>query len=83
VRRAERLANRHWTLIYFLQNPDWTGEGIVVEKRGRNDTVLIPELDFEVRMALKGDVPLNSVVPLKSRSVNLPELEARFGVSSP
>jgi exoribonuclease-2 len=83
VRRAERLANRHWTLVYFQQHPGWSGEGIVVEKRGRNDTVLIPELDFEVRMALKGDVSLNSVVPLKLRTVNLPELEARFGVSSP
>ncbi|MGD2041978.1 MAG: RNB domain-containing ribonuclease, partial [Anaerolineae bacterium] len=35
VRRAERLSRRHWTLVYLLQRPGWTGEGIVVERRGQ------------------------------------------------
>jgi exoribonuclease-2 len=80
VRRAERLANQHWTLVYLMQHPDWQGEGVVVEQRNRNHTVLIPELAYETRLTLPGDPPLNSRVQLAFRRVNLPELSANFRV---
>jgi exoribonuclease-2 len=80
VRRAERLARRHWTLVYLTQNPDWHGEGVVVEVRDRRATLLIPDLDLEVRMHLRGDPPLNSTVPLALKDVNLAELDAYFKV---
>ena len=47
VRRAERLARRHWTLVYLMQRPEWRGEGILVEKRRRRGVVVVPELDLE------------------------------------
>ncbi len=81
VRRAERLSNRHWTLVYLLRNPGWEGEGILVEKRHGNGVFLIPELGFEATLHLPRDFELNARVPLKFKSANLPELTARFGVS--
>ncbi|MBN1483876.1 MAG: RNB domain-containing ribonuclease [Chloroflexia bacterium] len=81
VRQAERLSCRHWTLVYLMQHPDWQGEGVLVEKYGRRTTLLIPDLDLETRMQLPGDWPLNSTVPLVLRGVNLPELDAHFGVA--
>ena len=78
VRRAERQANRHWTLVYFMQNPGWEGEAVLIDRRGRRGTFLIPSLAFETRLNLRKDLPLNSVVTLAVRSVNLPELEASF-----
>jgi exoribonuclease-2 len=78
VRQAERLARRHWTLVYLLQHPDWRGEGILVEKYGARGTVLIPELDLEPRVHLREELPLDSVVPLTLSGVDLPELEAFF-----
>jgi exoribonuclease-2 len=78
VRQTERLARRHWTLVYLLDRPDWRGEGILVEKRGSRGTVLIPELDLEPRVHLRDDLPLDSVVPLTLTGVDLPELEAHF-----
>jgi exoribonuclease-2 len=80
VRRAERLARRHWTLVYLTQNPEWRGEGIVVDKRDRRATLLIPELDLEVRVHVRGDTPLNSTVPVAVKGVNLAELEAYLKV---
>jgi len=80
VRQAERLANKHWTLVYLLQNPDWRGEGVVVEKLDRRSTILIPELDLEVRTYVRDDLPLNSVVSLTLPQVNLVELGAHFHV---
>jgi len=80
VRQAERLARRHWTLVYLLQHPDWRGEGVLVEKYGARGTVLIPELDLEPRVHLREELPLDSVVPLTLSGVDLPELEAFFQV---
>ncbi len=80
VRRAERLARRHWTLVYLIQNPEWRGEGIVVDIRDRRATLLIPELDLEVRVHMRRDTPLNDTVPVAVEGVNLAELEAYLRV---
>ena len=78
VRQVERQANAHWTLVYLQQNPDWRGEGIVADKRGRHNIVLIPALAWETQMHLKPNVPLNTAIPLSLKSINLPHLEAHF-----
>ncbi len=78
VRWAERRSNEHWTLVYLLQNPDWQGEGYIVEKRGRRDVILIPDLDLQTNIYLKRELPLDSQVRLVFREINLPLLEAHF-----
>jgi exoribonuclease-2 len=80
VRQAEWLSRRHWTLVYLAQHPDWQGEGILVEKRDRHSTVLIPALALEPRVHLREDLPLNSVVDLVLMGVDLAGLEAHFRV---
>jgi exoribonuclease-2 len=80
VRRAERLARRHWTLVYLTQHPDWRGEGVVVEVRDRRAVLLVPELDLEARVHLRGDLALNSVVQVMVEGVNLAELDAHLKV---
>lgn len=79
VRQAERLANKHWTLVYLLQHPDWQGEGILIEKRHKRGIILIPELDLETRLSLRQDLPLDSSIQLKVNKVNLPELDVHVG----
>lgn len=83
MRAAERLSNRHWTLVYLLQNPDWEGEGVLVEKRGPRGTVIIPALGLDARIPLSGDPPLDTVFPLRCTGVNLPELVASFRTTDP
>ncbi len=78
VRRAERLARLHWTLVYLMQHPDWQGEGILVDKWERRGTFLIPSLGLETRIHLSEDWPLNSAIPLRPVEVNLPQLEVYF-----
>jgi exoribonuclease-2 len=82
VRQAERLARRHWTMVYLLQHPDWHGEGVVVDKRGPRGTVLIPALDLEVQLPLREDLPLDTTVSLRLSGVNLAELEVYFQLES-
>lgn len=78
VRRAERLARRHWTLVYLAQRPGWCGEGVLVEQRGQRGAFLVPELDLDVQVHLRAVLPLNSRIPLVLRKVDLPLLEANF-----
>lgn len=81
VRQAERLARRHWTLVYLTQHPGWRGDGVLVEQRGSRGTFIIPELDLDARVHLRRDLPLNSVVTLAVRQVRLPTLEVFFRVA--
>jgi exoribonuclease-2 len=80
VRRAERLARRHWTLVFLMQHPGWCGKGILVHKRGRRAVALVPDLDLEAWVHLPQDLPLNSPVQLALRGVDLAALEAHFQV---
>jgi exoribonuclease-2 len=82
VRQAERLARRHWTLVYLQQHPNWRGEGVLVERRGSQGTALIAELDLDARLHLRGDPPLNSSLPLALRDVDLAELRAHFQIAA-
>ncbi|HXK57064.1 MAG TPA: RNB domain-containing ribonuclease, partial [Gammaproteobacteria bacterium] len=60
VRRAERLSNLHWKLLYLKQHPKWKGLGVVVEKQDQRLTVLIPELALETKIRYSGVVGLNT-----------------------
>lgn len=80
IRQAENLSNQHWTLVYLLQNPDWRGEGVIVEHRERNSVVLIPELGLEPHLHLSTDLPLDSSVTLRATQVDLPRRDVRFRV---
>ncbi len=78
VRMAESLSNRHWTLVYLLQHGDWRGEGVVVDHRGRQTVVIIPELGMETQVYPPDPPPLDGDVTLTLNQVDLPRLDARF-----
>ncbi len=80
LRRAERLSNLHWKLVYLKQHPGWEGDGVVVEKEGQKLTLLIPSLALETRLRLKSDPALNEVVRLSFREADLPDGLSHFRV---
>jgi exoribonuclease-2 len=80
VKRAESLARRHWTLVFLMQNLDWVGEAVAVESRNGRYRFIIPELAFETQINLREELPLNSIVTLRSKEVDLPELHAYFEI---
>jgi len=82
ARQVEQFSNRHWTLVYLRRHPGWTGRGLVVEKRGHNSTVIVPELAWETSLHLPADPPLDTGLTLTLRSVDLPRLDARFKVGT-
>lgn len=75
IRQAEWRSRRHWTLVYLLQNPDWQGEGVVVDTTGKRATVIIPELALTVQLHLPKGISLNSRILLEVKTINLPALD--------
>jgi exoribonuclease-2 len=78
LRNTERSSRRHWTYVYLMQNPDWQGQGIIVEQHGRRFTIILPDLDLETDLYLPGDHQLNETILLKLQEVNLAYLTSRF-----
>jgi exoribonuclease II len=78
VREVEQLSDRHWILVHLMRQPEWRGEGILVNQRGPTGTVLLPELALEARVHLNADLPLDSPVRLVLTGVNLPHLDAHW-----
>jgi exoribonuclease-2 len=80
VRRAERQSNLHWKLVHLASQPQWTGEGVVVELQERKVTVLIPELALETRVRAKQPLALDQRVSLALVEVDLAQAECQFRI---
>ncbi len=78
VRKAERLSNQHWKLVYLSRHPAWRGEARVVDADERKLTVLIPELAMEARLRARADLGLDARVGLAVRHVDLADQSVHF-----
>ena len=81
MRKAERFSRQHWSLIYFKQNPDWTGEAVVMGKNDYKMTVSIAELGYELKMNVKEGVELDDVIKLSSPKIDIINLDVKFKVT--
>lgn len=80
IRRAERLSNLHWKLVWLGRNPNWRGEAIVVALDERKATVIIPELAFETKLRRSDKMVLDQRLRLAVREIDLPGQAAFFRV---
>jgi exoribonuclease-2 len=77
--KAERKSNLHWTLVYLLEHPDWTGDAVVVELRGTYQaTVLIPSLARQTVLTCARKPALNDVIPVKAGKISLADQNFTF-----
>lgn len=78
TRRAERLSNNHWKLVWLKRHPDWKGEAIVVDQEQERLMVIVPELALETKVRIQGGAALNDRLLLKLREVDLADLTSYF-----
>ena len=76
--KAERNSRLHWVLVYLKENPDWTGEAIIVEIKGKNATCLIPSLGMETSLIISSQKTQNESIIVKAGNINIPELSVSF-----
>ncbi|SFV88570.1 3'-to-5' exoribonuclease RNase R [hydrothermal vent metagenome] len=80
VGRVDRFSKDHFKCVFLMQNPDWTGTGVVVDIRGDKALFMIPELGMMDQIKFKKLPKLDEEIQLKVKSVNLVDKSASFKV---
>jgi exoribonuclease-2 len=78
TRQAERLSRRHHTLRFIAAQPERAWEAVVVERRGPQATLLIPDLAFD--LPLSTPAAPGTALRVRLGDVNLPNLTLRARV---
>ncbi|WP_309571259.1 RNB domain-containing ribonuclease [Deinococcus sp.] len=78
TRQSERLSRKHHTLRYVAAHPEREWTAIIVDRRGPQATLLIPELAFDLQLSTSA--PLGTELKVRLEGVNLPALSARARV---
>jgi len=77
---AERRSNMFWKLQWLALRPNYRCEAFLVDRRERQGYVIIPELAYETRIALKKEIKLGSCIRLELKKVDIFELSATFTI---
>lgn len=75
---ASRSSRQHWTLVYLLQNPGWTGTAVIIDAIGKKARIFIPSLAYETDMNMDTEPELNQSVQIKVRRIRLAYLQVLF-----
>jgi exoribonuclease II len=78
VRRAERLSNLHWKLVFLRDHPDWKGEATIVGREDRKLVALVPALALETRLRLREEPSLNQSIRVAVRDLDIPDQAVNF-----
>ena len=70
-KKVERKSNMHWTLVYLLQNPDWTGEAVYVEQKGNVGVFLIPSIAQQATLVPSKPLNLNDKITVKASNIDI------------
>ncbi|MDE5580692.1 MAG: RNB domain-containing ribonuclease [Treponemataceae bacterium] len=77
-RKASRKSELHWTLVYLSQNPEWNGEAVCVDFKGKEAVFLIPELAQQTSFIPREKIALNETRRVKVKSIDIPNLRVNF-----
>ena len=75
TRQAERLSRKHHTLRFVAAQPERVWDAVVVERRGPQATLLIPELALD--LPFSAPVSVGTALKVRLTDVNLPALTVR------
>ncbi len=78
ARKASRLSDTHWKLVYLLQNPELSYEAYCIDIKGKEALFLIPSLDMQTTLNNTDDFQLNDCINLKMSNVDIPEQKVIF-----
>lgn len=78
ARKASRLSETHWKLIYLLQNPEWQGEAICIDKKFADPLFIIPSLAMQATIKGVQNTELNEKITVKTNSLDIPTQAVEF-----
>ena len=75
---AERMAKRHFIIVYLMQNPNWVGNATIVSFQDGKNYIYVDSIGVETFIHLKREVSINEKIKVKVLELNLPKLEISF-----
>lgn len=78
ARKASRQSDTHWKLIYLLQNPEWTGEAVCVDKKNEDPLFMIPSLAMQTVIKGVPNTELNESLTVKVNSLDITTQTVEF-----
>ncbi len=78
ARKASRLSETHWKLIYLIQNPEWQGEAICVDKKFDDPLFMIPSLAMQATIKGVQNTELNEKINVKVNSLDITTQAVEF-----
>ena len=79
-RKAERMSNEFFTLVYLQRHPDWTGQAFAVNRMNDSTILLIPELAYEFKSRACNHAEMNEEMTVKLISAEPALFQARFQI---
>ena len=79
-RKLERQVDDFWMQVFFRQNPEWSGEAVLVNRVDDRLTFLIPSLAYEFKSRWGGKIEPGESVQVKIRSADPTTLSAQFRI---
>ena len=78
AKKASRLSDTHWKLVYLIQNPELEFEGVCIDVRGNDALFLIPQLDMQATIKGCSGVKLNDTARLKADKIDIATQNIQF-----
>ncbi|MCR5495585.1 MAG: RNB domain-containing ribonuclease [Treponema sp.] len=78
ARKASRQSETHWKLIYLLQNPEWTGKAICIDKKYEDPLFMIPSLALQSSIKGLSDINLNDEIEVKVQGIDITTQKVDF-----
>lgn len=75
TRQAERLSRRHHTLRFIAAQPERVWDAVVVDRRGAQATLLIPDLAFDVQV--NTPAAPGTALQVQFADIDLPQMKVR------
>lgn len=78
AKKASRLSETHWKLVFLMQNPEKTFEAVCIDNSRQNEVLfLIPFLDMQTTFKNQ-KFDLNQKIILKPVSIDIPNQKVEF-----
>ena len=78
ARKASRLSETHWKLLYLLQNPEWTGNAVCIDHKDEGDLFMIPSLAMQTVIPGLAGIELNQEIQVSARNIDIPTQKVEF-----
>lgn len=75
TRQAERDSRLHWAICHLKLNPGWRGKAVVLDSRGEEAWILVPELGIESSIRTRSRLEEDAELLVSAFRLDLPTLD--------